>query len=451
MEKKLLAGYARTDITPKGSVPLAGYGNTLQRMSQGVLDPLKATCLAFTDPQDNTMLLFSLDLIGAHDAYTLPVRNAISEKWGIPVEGIVLAATHTHSGPDMDQKEHPAVISYLKALVEKLTELADAALSDRREATVEWGRTHNEGMNYVRHYVLENGDICGDNFGNPNVSPYKDHVSGADREIRLVKFCRDEGGDILLVNWQAHPTMASTSATEHGRAGRPYISADYVGACRRYVEENTGMHFVYFQGAAGNINSRSRMESEVDTRDHKVYGKQLGDYIIEGAKDLQPLSGTKVDYAAATVSGKLNHTEDHLVPYAQRIREEWIKTNDYRHCADMAVPYGIHSPYHAGSILVRKNLGEAMDFSLSAGRIGSIGLAFLPYEMFDTNGLQVRKASEFDMTLVISCANGRYNYFPSRSAFEHGCYEADMCKFAPGIAEVAADTAVELLNKLHRA
>ena len=70
--------------------------------------------------------------------------------------------------------------------------------------------------------------------------------------------------------------------------------------------------------------------------------------------------------------------------------------------------------------------------------------------MFDTNGLQVRNASDFDMTLILSCANGRYNYFPSRQAFAHGCYEADMCKFAPGIGEIAADAAIGLLKKLHR-
>ena len=447
---KLLVGYARTDITPEESVPLAGYGNTLKRMSQGVRDPLMATCMAFTDPAGKTMLLISLDIIGTHDSYTPAVRKAISEKYGIPVEGIVLAATHTHSGPDMDKTDCPPVAKFIAQLIEKLTALAGQALADRGPATVQFGVTHNEGMNYVRHYVLENGDICGDNFGNPKVSPYKAHVSAADREIRIVKFCRENGKDILLVNWQAHPTMASTIATEHGRAGRPYISADYIGACRKYLEEKTGMHFVYFLGAAGNINSRSRMDTELDTRDHVEYGRKLGDYIIEGAKALQPMTETKVDYAAGVVEAPLNHTEDHLVPQAQLVVAEWEKTNDYRHCADMAEACGMHSPYHASSILVREKLGESMSFMLGAGRVGNLGFGFFPYEMFDTNGVQVRNASEFDMTLILSCANGRYNYFPSGQAFAHGCYEADMCKFAPGIGEIAADAAIGLLKKLHR-
>ena len=38
-------GYGRTDITPLTSVPLAGFGNATQRMSQNVLDPQLATAL----------------------------------------------------------------------------------------------------------------------------------------------------------------------------------------------------------------------------------------------------------------------------------------------------------------------------------------------------------------------------------------------------------------------
>lgn len=447
--EKLLVGYARTDITPEDSVPLAGYGNTLQRMSQGVLDPMMATCIAFTDPAGKTMLLFSLDIIGTLDTYTPAARKAISEKWGIPVEGIVLAATHTHSAPDTDQIQHPAVARFIAMLIEKLTALAGEALSDRAPATAEYGVTHNEGMNYVRHYVLENGSICGDNFGDPKVSPYKGHVSEADREIRIVKFLRENAPDVLLVNWQAHPTMASTIATEHGRAHRPLISADYVGACRSYVEEKTGMRFVYFLGAAGNINSRSRMETEVDTRDHVEYGAKLGDYIIAGAENLQPMQSTKVDYTAGTLAALLNHTEDHLVPQAQIIYDQWVKTNDYRHCADMAEPYGIHSPYHATHILAKAKLRETMSFTVGAGRVGDLGFGFFPYEMFDTNGKQVREDSDFAMTLILSCANGRYSYFPSRQAFVHGCYEVDSCKFAPGIGEISAEKVTQLLKELH--
>ena len=59
----LLVGYGRSEITPTISVPLAGYGNTLTRMSQGVLDPQYTSCTAITDANDNTVLLITNDII----------------------------------------------------------------------------------------------------------------------------------------------------------------------------------------------------------------------------------------------------------------------------------------------------------------------------------------------------------------------------------------------------
>jgi len=81
MGEKLRVGYARADITPEESVPLAGYGNTLTRMSQGALEPLMATCIAITDEKDSTMLLFSLDIVSSRDAYCMQAREQICQKF----------------------------------------------------------------------------------------------------------------------------------------------------------------------------------------------------------------------------------------------------------------------------------------------------------------------------------------------------------------------------------
>ena len=52
----LSVGYARVDITPKESVPLRGLGTSSERMSTDVIDPLYATCIAFSDETGNTIL-----------------------------------------------------------------------------------------------------------------------------------------------------------------------------------------------------------------------------------------------------------------------------------------------------------------------------------------------------------------------------------------------------------
>ena len=55
----LLAGFGRTVITSETSLPLGGYGNTMKRMSETVLDDLMATCVAVTDEKPVKNLVFS--------------------------------------------------------------------------------------------------------------------------------------------------------------------------------------------------------------------------------------------------------------------------------------------------------------------------------------------------------------------------------------------------------
>lgn len=447
-DHKILAGFGRVDITPAEAVPLAGYGNTMTRMSQGVLDPLYATCIALTDRDEHTLLLYTVDLINCESQWSDALRDTVSQQHAIGKENIIVSAIHTHSAPDLTQTGCEAVVRYADSLVEKLAQAAEAALADRKPATALCGTAHNEGLNFVRHYVLENGRSFGDNYGNAVVSPIVGHRSEADREIRLVKLCRDGGKDILLVNWQAHPNKASTGTTQYGRTHRPYITADFVGSCRKQVEQETGMEFAYFQGACGNLNSRTSMKTEVCTDDHVLYGQQLSRFILSGLDDLKPLELGAVQAGAAVCTSAVNHTEDHLLPQAQDILALWRKTNDASLCMDTGDPMGIHSAYHAFRIIERASLEGELHFTVGAGCAGDLAFAAFPYEMFDTNGKYVRDHVPFPMTFILENANGSNSYIPSRDAFNYGCYEADSCKFMPGTGEKAAELAVGLLQTM---
>jgi len=110
----------------------------------------------------------------------------------------------------------------------------------------------------------------------------------------------------------------------------------------------------------------------------------------------------------------------------------------------------MNSPYHAGAIIRKAGMSGELEFDLGAGCVGDLGFAVLPYEVFDTNGKQIKDNAPFPMTFILECANGANSYIPSRRGFEHRCYEADQCKFTPGTGEEAADEVLELLNKLHK-
>ena len=101
MYEYVKVGYARTVITPDAPVPLGGYGNTETRISEGFLEYLYATCIAVTDQEGNTALLFGLDVIATGSKAFADARTQISEKYGIPEDYIIMSASFTSANSGM--------------------------------------------------------------------------------------------------------------------------------------------------------------------------------------------------------------------------------------------------------------------------------------------------------------------------------------------------------------
>ena len=399
-DHNLKVGYGQVDITPTESVPLRGYGNTSKRLSLEVTDPLYATCVAFTDVRDNTVLLFHTDLVGEMAGTFAAARADISEATGIPFEQIMISGTHMHSGPDLTNKEIPTIPRYKEFLREKLVEAAKAALEDRKVANLFTAEARPEGYNFIRHYVLDNGDVIGDNFGDATGHEIIGHVSEADNQMQLIKITREGGEDIVLVNWQGHPHRA-------GGSKKYNITSDIVGAMRDYMEENIGCKFAYFTGASGNMNSSSKIKSEMAASDYLTHGKQLGQIAIDALKGCTPAE------------------------------EGYVKLLS-----------------KALSLSAKGNSGEKLDMQIYAFSIGDIGFVCAPYEMFDANGRSIKENSKFGTTFVVTCANDSHSYIPSAEAYEYGGtstpYEVNACKFEQGTGETLAKEYGKLLNKIYR-
>ena len=100
--------------------------------------------------------------------------------------------------------------------------------------------------------------------------------------------------------------------------------------------------------------------------------------------------------------------------------------------------------YSDYSAITKGGNGQKVNFS--AVTCGDIGFAAAPYEMFDTNGQEIRAASPCKMTFNCAYTNGSMGYVPSALAFTHGAYEVDSCQFREGCGE---EFAAELVRLLH--
>ena len=388
----LKVGFGRADISPEISVPLWGYGNHETRYSTEVADPIYATCVAFTDEFENTVLLFHLDLASAFAEQQILARSEISKATGIPVSNIYLAGTHQHAGPAL-----PVVCDamniYLPFYYGKLVEAAKQALEDRKPGEMYTNTAHPVGLNFVRHYVMSDGSVIGDNFGSAAGKQYVKHVWEADNTMQLVRFVREGGKDIVLINWQAHPHRNSSSNSTH-------ITSDIVGAFRDYFEAESGCLFAYFNGGGGNLNSISRIERENAAPNYLEHGRQLAQYAIRACDNMKKVQTGNVQ----TVNQKLDVISQKSGPYT---------------------------------------------IDMYAFSIGDVAFVCAPYEMFDVNALYIKNNSQFGMTFVVGYTQSGNGYIAAEESYAYGGYEVEYRLFEKGTAETLASKYVEMLKSLY--
>lgn len=92
------AGTAKADITPRESVPLAGYGGKT-RMSQRVEHPIWLKALALRDDTGATSVLVTADLVGLSEKMITIIAKNAAGKHHIPRERLILNTSHNHSCP----------------------------------------------------------------------------------------------------------------------------------------------------------------------------------------------------------------------------------------------------------------------------------------------------------------------------------------------------------------
>ena len=435
------AGYSRVVINPKSAVGMGGYGNTEFRRSTGVAGDITASCTAVSDGE-NTALFFCIDVLGIGYKNVDSIYRQVEKALGIKPEFITISATHSHSSPAISDTENESVANYLRIFYPAVLKAAKEAVADLDRCEMKIGRTTTTDLSYVRRYFREDGTFYGTNYVSDSKSPVVRHETEVDNEMQLLMFDRVNGKDILMMNWQCHVTTA-------GGRNNTMLSADWVGAMREKIEKEGNVLFTYHQGGAGNVVPNSFISTEPSNADYNAHGKKLADVALEAIPKMESVPNGKIRAVAKTVT--CPHDLDvsmYDLQKAQAIADPY-RAGDYDKAKGLCLEYGFNSPYHANAVVNKSKRTEASStMELHAVAIGDVGFAVAPYEMFDTNGQQIKKNSSYTMTFVCAYSNGSYGYIPSEIAWPNGGYEVDTCKYAKGTGEMLADELVDMLTEL---
>jgi hypothetical protein len=261
--------------------------------------------------------------------------------------------------------------------------------------------------------------------------------------MQILKIDRAKGNkkDILVMNWQAHPCFTD------GSGSGTNLSADFIGATRDYVESQTGCHFSYFTGAAGNHNAVSKIKSEMHNLTCQQYGEKLGQAMIDALGTLKkaedgPVKATQLIYKAPR-----NQADADKLEQAQEVMEIY-NTQGSAAANSKAKEYGMSSRFHASSIVSRAGNLTPVSLELNAYSIGSCSFIFAPFEMFAATGRDLKTGTPFDQTIICTCSTNSLGYMPSSSAYDYGCYESDTSRYEQGTAEAVRDTFLDMLKGL---
>jgi len=447
---KLLAGFARMDITPELGVPLAGY--YVERISDGVRDPLEVSASAVSDGE-KTAVVVGADLLQLDFSYCLEIRKLVAERKGVDADCVFIACSHTHTGPVVSKNEGERFKSdrlYDEFLMRRIADTACLAIDDMRPAKVYSGTAVAQRIAFVRRFRMKSGKVqTNPGVWNPEIEA---PIGDVDETVRIVRFTREDADDIAIVNFGVHPDVI----------GGCEVSADYPGFMRRTLEKALdGVKCVFLNGAEGDVNhvNVNPVGGDVNGLEMKSFdavargyehsrhmGRRIAGAVIGAWDKLTEQEETGVGFGGKTIEIASNREGQVTLERA----EEIIRLHESGRDAELEFKKMELTTAVAEAYRIRRLAKgpDHFDLHLSAVRVGNVALLGIPGEPFTDIGRRVIAGSPFGSTAVCSLANGCEGYFPTYDAYAEGGYEARSSIFASDVADRIVDGAIGLLEEL---
>ncbi|MGE3315255.1 MAG: hypothetical protein AB7O26_09075 [Planctomycetaceae bacterium] len=464
---ELRVGVATTEITPGKNYPVSGY--YVERLSTGTKDPLQAKAIVFRQG-DQSAAFVICDLIAIASDLSAEVRKRVEQQAGIPGGNVIVAATHTHTGPDYGRELFSVVTGrplpenwkgrepYVPKLIEAIAAAVTLASESARPVQLSAGlATQQSPVAFHRRYLMRNGE-------------YRTWIGLKDPNVLRTAGPIDPEIGLLLIRDSERKTSAvlSSHALHLDTVGGTLWSADYPFFIERTLQSSFDKNIVslFATGCCGNIN---HVDSNSDTRNSAEFiGTALGSTVAAAAPTLTevkspllqvrsevvrlPLQQSTVDQLAQSkrllreiAAGKQADFYEHVDAYKRIVLEQFRGKPDVEETMSL-IGWGLcHSK--AGS-------GETLPVDVQVITLGrDFAIVALPGEVFVEYGLQIKAASPFRTTLVVELCNSsetiyiptRNAYIPTRGSFTAGGYEVVNSTTLPGSGDMLVDAAVRML------
>ncbi|MBC8872953.1 MAG: hypothetical protein H8E44_26255 [Planctomycetes bacterium] len=429
--KSFAAGAAITNLTPDRELP--HYYGKMMKPAKGDSD-LLCHAVVFSDGRTQAAIV-SCDATFVHRPLVLKIREEVQRQSGIPGPAVLIAATHTHASPATGPSFLAGALpdpEYLDFFTERVVRAVLEAKAALRPATLAAGKCPTPGFEFNRRFLRPDGTVT----LAPGKGSKLEPAGPADTTMQYLAFEDRAGSPVaIVINYPCHNNC-----------------------CGGYYHRDLG-------GRAGDA-LRRQLAGRFAT---PFLAAPCGDVVWLDFRSPPPTRGDELacqigEGIARQIVSSLERSQ-RREDISLQVRTEVVEIPD-RALTDSTFCHDLCRGESEAAIAFARRRYDPEREAIAAGgptvcpvefqviSFGSCAIVTNPAELFVEFGIEIKRRSPFDVTLVSELTNGYCGYVPTMAAFQQGGYETHRTVRTSRLVKDGGRRIVEksldLLSGIHR-
>ncbi len=431
--KQLHAGVSSVDISPtqKSSIIAGGF---LEAQANRVNDRLFVRCVVLDDGKSKIAMAI-VDTCMMTQSLIDQAKLQASKECGIPVDHMMVSATHTHSAPAamgcLGTRQDKEYALFLPGKIAEAIVIANSKLQPAKigwSSIDDWEHTHN------RRWIRKPENKIVDPFGNATGIAHM-HPGYLSPDVIGPSGPVDPGLSVISVQTTSGRPLAVVANYSQHYFGEGPISADYFGRFSKYVAELLGEKgegngpfiCVMSQGTSGDLM----------WMDYGSPAKQISiDRYAEAVARYAERAIASITYSDSVPLGIVEKQLSLAYRVPDSARLEWAKPIAAK--IENELPKSLPEVYAMEAMILHER--QRTEIKLQAIRIGDLTISTLPNEVYALTGLKLKAQAPSTAHFNIELANGAEGYIPPPEQHTLGGYTTWPARTA-GL-EVQAETKI---------
>ena len=428
------AGASTANISPNLGDGIAGGWKPLP-LATHIHDELHARSLVLDDGKIKLVLVVADNVEIPREVFD-EAKRMIAEETGIPNERVLMSSTHTHSstwaGEEINPPEpslsirskaagqYPKPLNdYQRFVARRMADGVRVALNNLEPARIGWGAGLVPQHVFNRRWKLKSPVTnpfgvremvqMNPGIGSPNI---QEPAGPTDPQVSFLSVQSTKG----------HPIAVFANYSLHYVGGVPtgHISADYFAIFADRLQEllkadRQDIPFVGImsngtEGDTNNIDFRGGGVTYPPYVRMKLVANDVAQEVFRVYQTIEYKNWVPLGAAQMELTLDVRKPDEQTLAWAEKTI---LKTK----------PDHPMEKVFAERAIQLKEWPEKIDVILQTFKIGALGIAAIPFEVFAETGLDIKARSPFEKSFTIGLANGGYGYLPTPEQHQMGGYE----------------------------